>query len=143
VSAQVTVAAPCIQVTPAQVDFGTLGFSQSQASSVSAARPVNVANCGSAIRLLGRGSDATSASGTTWNLETDGELDCPTANEYIQMVDTGPVSTPLHDTFDTNLRTLAAGEGADLNAIVVMPCVGSGGAGQAMTFSYLFTAALS
>ena len=31
----------------------------------------------------------------------------------------------------------------DLNAIVVMPCVGSGVAGQVMTFSYLFTATLT
>ena len=31
VSAQVTVAAPCVQVSPAQLDFGTLGFSSTAA----------------------------------------------------------------------------------------------------------------
>lgn len=143
VSAQVTAAAPCIQVTPATLDFGTLGFSQSQVSFASASRPLDVTNCGAAIGLLGRGSDATSTSGAAWDLDTDGELDCPTTDRYVQRVDTGGASVPLHDTSDTNLRALGAGEVADLGAIVVMPCVGSSGAGQVMTFSYTFTAVLA
>jgi hypothetical protein len=142
VSAQVTVAAPCIQVTPAQVDFGTLGFSQDNLNTVGASRPVSAANCGASSRLLGRGSNATSASGAVWALQPDGETICPTPNNYVQRVDTGAVSIPL-GTQDRNLRTLAVGETANLGAIVVMPCVGSAGAGEVMTFSYNFTAVLA
>lgn len=140
VSAQVTVAAPCIQITPSQVDFGTLGFSQSNANLSAGTRPVTATNCGTAAHLLGRGSNATST-GTTWTLDSTGDTICPDLNRYGQRIDTGPVSIPL-TTQDRNLRDLAAAEAASLNAIVVMPCTGSGGAGQVMTFSYVFTAAL-
>jgi hypothetical protein len=141
VAAQVTVAAPCIQVTPAQLDFGTLAFSQDNLNVVSAARPVTVTNCGAAATLLGRGSNATSTGGTTWALAFDGESLCPSANNYVERVDTGATSIPLSNQSKL-LRQLAAGAAASVSAIVVMPCVGSGGAGQVMTFSYVFTAAL-
>ena len=139
VAAQVTVAAPCIQVTPAQLDFGTLGLS-SAASTSGAARPLTATNCGAASSLLGRGTDATSTGGASWTLV--GSDLCSAPNRYQQRVDTGPASIPLV-TQDTTLRSLAAAEVANLNAIVVMPCTGSSGAGQVMTFSYVFTAVLA
>ena len=142
VSAQVTVAAPCIQITPSQVDFGTLGFSQNSLNLSAGTRPVTATNCGAAAHLLGHGSNATSAGGTTWTLDATGDTICPVLNSYGQRIDTGPVSIPLA-TQDKNLRDLAVAEAASLNAIVVMPCTGSGGAGEVMTFSYVFTAALA
>jgi hypothetical protein len=142
VSAQVTVAAPCIQVTPTQLDFGTLGFSQSNANLSAGTRPVTATNCGAPTHLLGHGSNATSTGGTTWTLDTTGDTICPDLNRYGQRIDTGPTSIPL-GTQDRQLRDLAAAEAASLNAIAVMPCTGSGGAGQVMTFSYVFTAVLS
>lgn len=141
VSAQVSVAAPCLQVTPGQLDFGTLGFSQSNANLTAGTRPVTATNCGSAAHLLGHGSNATS-NGTTWTLDPTGDTICPDLNRYGQRIDTGPVSIPL-TTQDRTLRDLAAAEAASLNAIVVMPCAGSSGAGQTMTFSYVFTAVSS
>jgi type 1 fimbria pilin len=141
VSAQVTVAAPCIQITPTQVDFGSLGFSSSSANPVSASRPLSATNCGATADLLVHGSNAVSATGATWALQPDGQV-CPTPNNYVQRVGSGAVSIPL-DTQDRNLRQLAGGETADVNALVLMPCVGSSGSGEAMTFSYVFTAVLS
>ncbi len=143
VTAQVSVAAPCIQVTPASLDFGTLGLSSDNANPVSAARPLVASNCGAQAWILGRGTNASSTGGTTWTLDSDGEMDCPATNRYVQRIDTGPVSIPLSSTQDIRLRTLAGAETANLNAIVTMPCVGSGGAGEVMTFSYVFTAVLA
>jgi hypothetical protein len=142
VSAQVSVAAPCLQVTPGQLDFGTLGFSQSNANLTGGTQPVTATNCGSAAHLLGHGSNATSTAGTTWTLDPTGDTICPDLNRYGQRIDTGPVSITL-TAQDRTLRDLAAAEAASLNAIVVMPCAGSAGAGQTMTFSYVFTAVSS
>jgi hypothetical protein len=102
---------------------------------------VTVTNCGAAATLLGRGSNATSTGGTTWAPAFDGESLCPSPNNYVQRVDTGATSIPLSNQSKL-LRQLAGSVAASLNAIVVMPCVGSGGAGQVMTFSYVFTAVL-
>jgi spore coat protein U-like protein len=140
VSAQVSVAAPCIQVAPTQLDFGTLGFS-SKPTSVAASRALTATNCGASASLLGHGTNATSTAGTTWVLEPSGANVCSSPNRYVQRIDTGPTSIPL-STADVTLRPLAGGEAASLNAIVVMPCVGSSGAGEVMTFSYVFTALL-
>jgi spore coat protein U-like protein len=142
VSAQVTVAAPCIQVSPGQLDFGTLGFSQSANNVTAGIRAVTATNCGPAGSLLGRGTNASSTQGTSWTLDPDQSAICSTSNRYTKRIDTGPTSLPLSSTQDTALRAIAAGEAAALNAILVMPCVGSNGAGQTMTFSYIFTATL-
>jgi hypothetical protein len=140
VSAQVTVAAPCIQISPAQLDFGTLGLSQDNVNLVSGTRPVTATNCGAPSTLFGRGSNATSTGGTTWTLTPGGDV-CPSPNNYVQRVDTGGASIALSSQ-NSALRALAGGGTANLGAIVVMPCAGSSGAGQIMTFSYVFTAVL-
>jgi hypothetical protein len=139
VAAQVTVAAPCIEVTPAQLDFGTLGLSASSDSPVGASRQLTATNCGAAASLLGRGTNATSPGGTTWTL-VEGSL-CAAPNRYQEIVQMGQETTSL-STENATLRALAASEATALNAIVFMPCAGSGGAGEVMTFSYVFTAVL-
>ncbi len=141
VSAQVTVAAPCVQVSPAQLDFGTLGFS-STAADVGASRPITATNCGASASLLGHGTNATATGGATWLIQASGTDVCSSPNRYIQRIDTGPTSIPL-SLQDVTLRALAVGEAAGLNAIVVMPCAGSNGAGEVVTFSYVFTAVLA
>lgn len=140
VSAQVTVAAPCIQVSPAQLDFGTLGFS-SNAADVAASRPLTATNCGASASLLGHGTNATLTAGASWLLQASGTNVCASPDRYVQRIDTGPASIPL-SLQDVTLRALASGEAAGLNAIVVMPCAGSNGAGEVATFSYVFTAVL-
>jgi hypothetical protein len=143
VSAQVTVAAPCIQVTPAQLDFGTLGFSPNAASPLGASRGLTVTNCGSGSEnVLARGTNATSTGGTTWTLEPNqGDL-CSTTNRFTQRIDTGPLSLPL-STQNSSVGSVVSGQPAQWNALLVMPCAGSGGAGEIMTFSYIFTAVLA
>jgi hypothetical protein len=143
VSASVTVAAPCIAVTPTQLVFGTLGFSQNATSSVSASRALSVTNCGTAAEnVFARGTNATSTAGTTWTLEENqGDL-CSTLNRFAQRIDTGTISIPL-TTEDKAVASVAGGQASSLTALLVMPCVGSGGAGEVMTFSYLFTAVLA
>ncbi len=137
VLAQVTVAAPCILVTPAQFDYGTLGFSQSDSSTVFAGRVVSLTNCATALQeVLGRGTNATSTAGTTWTLEADVPL-CATPNRFQLKVAGVSLSAQ-----DTSVLNLSGGQTATTNAFLTMPCTGSGGAGQVMTFSYVFTAAL-
>lgn len=142
VAAQVTVAAPCIQVTPAQLDFGTLGLSAGVNDEVFATRPVTATNCGAAATIAARGSNASSTAGTTWTLEPEPSLLCSTPNRFMQRVSNGGSSFALSSTQDTTIRQVAAGEAAPLDALVVMPCTGSSGAGEVMTFSYVFTAVL-
>jgi hypothetical protein len=143
VSASVSVAAPCLLVTPAQLDFGTLGFSPNATSPVGASRPLALANCGTAREnVFASGSNATSTAGTTWILEGNPSDLCSTLNRFSQRIDTGTSSVPL-TTQNTAVASVDGGLSSPLNAFVVMPCVGSGGAGEVMTFSYLFTAVLA
>jgi hypothetical protein len=143
VSASVSVAAPCIEVTPAQLDFGTLGLSPNATSNVGASRPLTVTNCGTASEnVFARGTNATSTAGTTWTLEPNLPDLCSTLNRFGQRVGTGGISVPL-TTQNTAVASVAGGQASPLNALLVMPCVGSGGAGEVMTFSYLFTAVLA
>jgi hypothetical protein len=39
--------------------------------------------------------------------------------------------------------SVVSGQPAQWNALLVMPCAGSSGAGEIMTFSYIFTAVLA
>lgn len=143
VSAQVTVAGPCIQVTPASLDFGSLGFSSDSNNPTGASRSVTATNCGPAGSVLARGSNATSTGGATWTLEVEPSALCSAPNRFMQRVSNGGASFALSATENTSIRALGAGEAAPLDAFVIMPCAGSSGAGQVMTFSYLFTAVAS
>ena len=143
VSAQVTAAAPCIQVTPAQLDFGSLSFSQSSASAVAGTRSVTLTSCGGGSQnVFARGTNATSSTGTTWVLEPNVSDLCSTMDRYMQRVSGDAGSVPL-STQNAPVASLAASQAVARDAFVVMPCVGSNGAGQTMTFSYVFTAILA
>src|SRR5262249_5729649 len=69
VSARVSVAAPCIEVTPMSLDFGVLGLSSQASSVASSPLPLTARNCGTARQdLLAKGTNATGSGGTTWTL---------------------------------------------------------------------------
>lgn len=143
VSAQVTVAAPCIQVSPGQLDFGTLGFSQSATSPQAATRPLDLSNCGgSSQNIFARGTNATSTGGTNWTLEPNQPDLCSTLDRFGQRIITTVASYPL-SLQDTSVASLSGGQTSSVDAALVMPCVGSSGAGEVMTFSYVFTATLA
>ena len=142
VSAQVTVAAPCIRVTPAQLDFGTLGFSQSAAAPVADSRALSIENCGTGSEnIFAHGDNATSTSGTTWTLEPNQPDLCSTPNRFRQRIGAGSLSIAL-STQDTLIAPVPGGQTVSWTAYLVMPCTGSSGAGQTMTFPYVFTAVL-
>jgi hypothetical protein len=144
VSANVTVATPCIIVTPSTIDFGTQGFSTAS-STASSTRSVGYTNCSSASeRVFGKGTDAT-GTGATWNLVTfNGCSDG--ANKYsldaLAPNSAGGDGTVAYlTTVDQQLETVqGATAGSVDNISLYMPCAGSSGAGLVMSFTITFTA---
>ncbi len=142
VDAQVTVATPCIIVSPTTVDFGTLPFT-TLAIQGYGARSIQLQNCGTGPeQMYVRGTDATFGSSTVWTLVAadpcSGGL-----NEYFLRArdnsNTGPFVGLT--TTDQVLETVSAGSNALTNEIqLVMPCTGSDGVGQTVTFQAIFTA---
>ena len=142
VSAQVTVAAPCIQVAPPSLDFGALGFSTAALEANSPLLDVTATNCGTARQsLLARGTNAAGSGGSSWTLVGFNLCDAP--NRFGQILLRNAQQFDL-TTVDLAIGTpLGATEVAAMRAGMIMPCAGSNGAGEVMTFSYLFTAVLA
>lgn len=141
VSAQVTVATPCITVGP-NIDYGTSSFSTLDPSNPHTITDTSsYTNCSSdAEKIYLRGSDAVSASSAaTWQL-TGANTCSVVLNRYRHSVgdDVGGANLTLND----QLINPAAGAGATktLFSLLEMPCSGSDGAGETMTFSIIVTA---
>jgi hypothetical protein len=144
VDAQVTVASPCIEITtPATgtIDFGTLPFSSASDDSLGQDY-VTYVNCsGSDEHIWGEG---TSASGTTatWDLNDYlYGLNCDQGlNQYKLAISGTSVFTNLATTAK-DLQTLAsAADSGLLHLDLTMPCVGSDGVSDTMSFQVIFTA---
>lgn len=143
VAATVTAATPCITVTPASVSFGTAGFSNSSTATVAdSTGSMSFTNCGSAKeRVFGRGTNATGG-GTTWTLMTASSPTNPCTvgiNTYQQSTFVGSSEVIITDT-NANLIDLNGGANFTLGGRIRMPCAGSAGAGNSMSFSYIYTA---
>src|SRR5206468_10612221 len=132
------------------LDFGVLGFSASAESSTdSSLLNVDVTNCGGGTEdILARGTDALSPSGTKWQL-APGHLFgavCPDTNVFKTFLDVilnGAGAVYYLDSVDQVVAPrVGATQSPDVLAQLRMPCSGSDGAGQVMTFSYIFTAML-
>jgi hypothetical protein len=142
----VTVASPCVEVTPGTLDFGVLSFSNFETDASSAALPLNVESCATAPEhLLVHGTRATGASGAEWThaREPDIESICAAPNRFRQAIlfQGGPrYLTGLPVTIGPPVEP---GAGSDIEASMTMPCVGSDGAGQERRFSYIFTVVLA
>ena len=142
VDAQVTVATPCIIVSPPSLDYGTLPFS-TVGNQGYGARAIVLTNCGSSQeQMFAHGTDATANNTTIWTLQAS-EPCSAGLNEYFLRArdnsNTGPFVALT--TVDQVLETVGAGNDALTNELqLVMPCVGSDGAGQAITFQAVFTA---
>jgi hypothetical protein len=138
VEASVTVATPCLVVTPGQIDFGTLPFSTTQISFGVA--PISYTNCSeSPERVYGRGTDASGGGSATWSLST---VPCNgTLNNYTQGVTRPGNPATFLTTTDLELETVAGNlAGAYNQASITMPCAGSDGTGSYMSFQFIFTA---
>lgn len=145
VEASVSVAAPCLIVSPGQVDFGTLPFST--VSGVSAGfENLSYANCSTAAEVVfGRGTDATGNSGGTpisWALEpTLNGCGGIGVNQYnLSVRIPGSPNFALAAT-DAAIETVQPGNSGAANSLaLVMPCSGSDGIGTLMSFQAIFTA---
>jgi hypothetical protein len=141
VDAQVTVATPCIIVSPTALDYGTLPFTTS-ANQGYGARLIQLQNCGtSQEQMYARGSNATIGASTVWTLvpadPCSGGL-----NEYFLRARDNSNTGPFVGLTTTNqvLESVGAGNNALTNELqLVMPCAGSNGVGQTVTFQAIFT----
>jgi type 1 fimbria pilin len=145
VSATVRIAASCLVVTPAAVDFGTVEFTR--ATAVSNASPgvgavVSVRNCSQqSENVFVRGGVAGPAS-AQW-AHAPGQDVCAGPNLFIQGVKDNAQSERRLGSTAQLVKTLAAGATEPLTLTFVPPCAGSAGAGQTITLTYTFTAVLN
>lgn len=143
VAAQVTVAAPCITVGP-NIDYGVATFNSPSGTPTARSGVTSYTNCSSAPeQVYARGTDAVSTtSAATWSL-TDGSV-CSAPDLYQHYLVVPQVSvmggvtlTEVDKLLDN--ATPAATE-REVDAVLYMPCAGSAGAGETMTFAIVFTA---
>lgn len=139
VDAQVTVATPCITLVTPTIDFGTLPFSAPGIDGTGQGS-VTYENCGESVeRIWAAGTDATGTS-ATWNLIDYLTTACQQPlNTYRLALSGGAIATNLTLTAQ-ELELLDAATSNWLNASLFMPCAGSDGVGQVMSFQILFTA---
>lgn len=142
VSAQVTVATPCVTVGN-NLDYGTLPFSTSDPFvSVTKSSSTSYTNCSvTSEKIYVRGTTATSTtSNAVWDKLT-GTNTCNTMpNVYSHSVGDDQGGKFLTLTDQLLNPAVAAGATKTLNTNLEMPCSGSSGAGETMTFSIIVTA---
>lgn len=156
VGATLTVAdaSACLTVTQTAVSYlDALDFSEPGSGAAARSDPLYaVDNCGSVdIDISVRGTDATATgpSGSTWALTGDPAFttDCTTLDVYAVDVeaDGGTVAlftmltTTDQPAFDLTAGATATNIGHDL----WMPCQGSSGAGDTMSFDVIYTAVVA
>jgi hypothetical protein len=147
VSAQVTAlsSAACLEVSTTSIDFGTLPFG---AAGQLADPPVTITNCATVPgEVLATGTNATGDQGALWGLSDFPDTFCGAGGTmelglgyYILRVDTGPSWIPLNVWYQTEITTLAAGASKTVGHRIDMPCPGSSGGGQTMTFEITYVA---
>ena len=149
VAARVNVAEPCIIVTgvapsggqTSTLDYGTLALSTSS-STVENTQYANYSDCsGSPETIFVKGTDALGGS-STWNLVPDGNPCSAGVDKYGVRVTGGQntISTRLTLTDQQFLAGFTSSSPTGANVTLIMPCTGSSGRGQPMTFSVTFTA---
>ena len=137
VDAQVTVATPCVLVSPTSLDFGTLPFGGFTSQSL------QYSNCGTADESIY--ARATNASGVSaaWSLTQRGSCAAgPTVDEYrLDLYANSNQLVRVLSLVDQLVEPLAAGASSvDSSAAIFMPCAGSSGIGTVMSFQIIFTA---
>lgn len=142
----------CLTVNPSSHDFGAKPFMQPGGVASNGDVLFTVTNCGTALqKLYGRGTDAhNAANSVTWTLQQGNPCGAG-PNNYRLLLDHAPEDAAWSGFAVLLTKTdqqLLGGGGLPgtasirINATVQMPCAGSGGAGQAMSFQYVITAAL-
>lgn len=137
VDAQVTVATPCVTVGPG-IDYGTLQFGAPGGGSSS------FTSCSTALeKIYLRGTDAVSTtSSATWQLTStspSGPTCNPGLNRYL--LNAGVQSyAPVLTLSDQQVADAQPNTTETLYTGLELPCPGSDGAGETMTFSIIVTA---
>jgi hypothetical protein len=145
VDAEVSAAAPCLISSTSSLDFGSNLFTAENADESYSIRQVNYTSCsGLPEHVFARATDATNGDGTvSWSL-APGRQRCPQfgLNSYVLEA----ISEDLRRTLtlsrsDQEFEVVQPGAMGTLHDVwLIMPCVGSDGAGQTMSFQLTFTA---
>jgi hypothetical protein len=140
VTGTVTVATPCITVGES-LDFGSLRFSRPGESATAAFDNTSYTNCSSGGEdIYVHGTKATSStSAAEWNLT--GTIVCNVGPNYYRLGVGDSNSGVNLSTSAQLLGANVAGGATDAVSVEInMPCSGSDGAGETMTFQVVFTA---
>jgi hypothetical protein len=147
IPASVVPATPCITIGTRAIDFGTLPFSPASTTNPTTANATSsYTNCSSAENVYFSGTDATSAtSSAVWTLESTGSGGAATCGFGPNVYKLGLGLAGAGGTFSVFktaqlLESTPAGTTRNLNLALFMPCEGSSGAGERMSFQYLLTA---
>jgi len=143
----------CLQLSNTAVSFGSLPFStRTHASSGPGSPTPTFQNCGNFSETISiSGSDASDASMPVWRLRSRfvGGNPCidisgsEQINVYGLAFDAAPVGQVPISTTATPISTYGAGVTTPLALQLDMPCVGSSGDGQVVSFSVNLTAAVA
>lgn len=159
----VTIASPCITVGPTTpIDFGSQSFSTPSVPQSASSNAITFANCTSVPeKVLVRGTDATGGSNALWSLVTppsqSGVMnECfnnPAPDKYSVRVEVPLGGETAIQNFNGHLTTTdtflstPSGNGSFQGQTtyttltkVLMPCTGSSGVGQTMSFQAIYTA---
>jgi hypothetical protein len=149
IDATITVEGPCITLPTVPIAFGSVGFSQATSNNQDSALPVTVGLCasGQPQELYARASDATGDLTGAWALQywdgvtliCDGGTDVFGAALALGSDPTTWLSSTADALLGTTLKTQTSTFAAPS---VLMPCSGSTGVGETMTYTYTITAAL-
>jgi hypothetical protein len=147
VTATVTAAAPCLTISGASsVDFGTGAFSDAQSQPTQLTKPVGTAtlnNCsGAGEQIFARATNATgdAVPPAVWSLTTAAHPCSGGADKFAASTRDAAGDVAL-DLINSPFVSLDPNEARGVGFSILMPCAGSSGAGQTMSFSYVYTAA--
>ncbi len=141
----------CLLITggPSSIDFGTLAFG-GPAGAISATNgALSVTSCAATtetITALGSNATGNGSPAAQWSLDVSSLNPCQIGPNVFHMsaaLGTGAALQNLTSSqAPATLGTLTAQQTKTLTQGLVMPCAGSTGAGQTMSFTYGYTATL-
>ena len=148
VDAVVTIDAPCLTVTTSNLDFGRHLLSPDGELPVAVLQDIGYASCsGTPERVFARGTDASGPS-ASWALVNQFQA-CPewgTDRFGLRATSSRIGEQRTYDTWylgtaDVEIETLPGdATGAVRSIDLLLPCQGSNGSGQTMSFRLVFTA---
>lgn len=146
--------APCLTVTPNQVDFGTLPFSTNAGAGLSQGNAsITVSNCGTAGQnLFGSTQNANAGTSRWFATAYNGTLDpCAAPNQFYLSIFgfSTPalflvgLPAPVLASFGGPPAVFPAGDARSFRLTITMPCQGSSGAGDPHTVFASFIATVA